>query len=115
MPLPRGILGAPIDEILKARAILEKPSNAQWSASSRGGLDELAKTLIGKVHEQATELSDKRQYRQAEAAVARGQRLSPNDGKLSELLAKIKALKTIPRQRTFPAHGPVRWASTSFK
>ena len=86
-----------VDEILKAREILEKPSNAEWSASVRVGVDELAKTLVGKLHEQATELSDKRQYRQAEAAVARGQRLSPNDEKLSELLVKIKALKSDPK------------------
>ena len=97
MPLPREILAAQVDEILKAREILGKPSNAEWSASSRGALDELAKTLIGKLHEQATELSDKRQYRQAEVAVARGQRLSPNDEKLSELLVKIKALKSDPK------------------
>ena len=64
---------------------------------SRGVLDELAKTLIGKLHEQATVLSDKRQYRKAEAAVARGQRLSPNDEKLAELLGKIKDLKADPK------------------
>jgi tetratricopeptide (TPR) repeat protein len=85
-----------VDEILQANEILKKPSNAGWSASHRGALDELAKTLIGKLHEQATALSEKRQYRQAEVIVARGQRLAPDDKRLSELLAKIKALKVSP-------------------
>jgi len=83
-----------VDEILKAREILERLSSA---ASSRGVLDELAKTLIDKLHEQATELSDKRQYRQAETAVALGQRLSPKDEKLAEILARIKGLKADPK------------------
>ena len=86
-----------VDEILKAREILERPANATWGTSNRGVLDELAKTLIGKLHEQATDLSDKRQYRKAEAAVTLGQRLSPKDEKLSELLVKIKALKSDPK------------------
>jgi hypothetical protein len=46
-----------VDEIVKAREILERPANATWGAPSRGLLDESAKTLIGKLHEQATDLS----------------------------------------------------------
>jgi tetratricopeptide (TPR) repeat protein len=95
--LAEGNARGAVDEILKAREILGRPSNAEWSASSRGALDELAKTLVGKLREQATELTDKRQYRQAEVLVARGQRLSPADEKLSELLARIKTLKADPK------------------
>ena len=62
-----------VGEILKAREILGShptptPNGAQ---ASRVAVDELAKTVIGKLHEQATELTDKRQYRQAEVLVAR--------------------------------------------
>ena len=54
-----------IDEIVKAYEILEKPSNATWSSSSRKTLDNLVNTIIGKLHEQATKLSEKRQYEDA--------------------------------------------------
>ena len=86
-----------VDEIVKAHEILKIPANATWGAVKRGVLDQLAKTLIGKLHEQATALSDKRQYGKAEAAVTLGQRLSPRDGQLSELLVKIEALKSDPK------------------
>ena len=45
----------------------------------------------------ATDLADKRQYARAEAAVTLGQRLSPKDEQLSELLVKIEALKSDPK------------------
>ena len=86
-----------VDEIVKAREILKRPANATWGTANRGVLDELAKTLIGKLHEQATALSDKRQYGKAEAAVTLGQRLSPRDEQLSEVLVKIEALKSDPK------------------
>jgi hypothetical protein len=86
-----------VEEIVKAREILERPGNATWGAAKRGVLDELAKTLIGKLHEQATGLSDKRQYRKAEAAVTLGRRLSPRDEQLSEVLVRIEALKSDPK------------------
>lgn len=86
-----------VDEIVKAREILEKLANAAWGTPNRSAMDELAKTLIGKLHEQATNLSEKRQYREAEAAVMLGQRLSPKDEKLSEALVTIRVLKSDPK------------------
>ena len=86
-------LRSAVHEIVKAREILDRPSNAPWGTSNRGVLDEMAKTLVGKLHEQATDLSGKRQYREAEAAVALGQRLLPKDEQLSDVLAKITALR----------------------
>jgi hypothetical protein len=86
-----------VHEIVKAREILERPSNAPWGTPNRGVLDKLAKTLVGKLHEQATDLSDKRQYREAEAAVTLGQLLLPKDEQLSEVLAKITVLKSDPK------------------
>ena len=96
VPSPLKICAA-VHEIVKAREILERPYNAPWGTPTRGVLDELAKTLVGKLHEQAADLSDKRQYREAEAAVTLGQRLSPKDEQLSEVLAKITTLKSDPK------------------
>ena len=59
-----------VDEIVKAREILKRTGQRHvGEMANRGALDELAKTLLGKLHEQATALSDKRQYGKAEAAI----------------------------------------------
>jgi tetratricopeptide (TPR) repeat protein len=86
-----------VDEIVKAREILEKPSNTTWSESVRSTLDRLAKTLTGKLHEQATELSDKRQYDDAKNKVRIGLRLLPKDQTLSQLLKEIEQREDDPK------------------
>lgn len=86
-----------VPEILEARKILERPSNADPSRSSSGALDELVKSLINKVREQATELCDKRQYQKAEALIAMVRPVSRKDDGLLELAEKIKILKDDPK------------------
>ena len=86
-----------VDEIVKTHEILEKPSNATWSASSRSVLDKLANTLIGKLHEQATELSDNRQYEDAKKKARLGLRLPSRGDKLSQLLKEIGKREDDPK------------------
>jgi serine/threonine protein kinase len=86
-----------VDEIRKAHAILAKPSNAEWSTFSRAAVDELAKTLIGKLYEQAKELSARRQYPDAKKKVRLGLRLSTRDEQLSQLLKEIEKLEVDPK------------------
>ena len=96
-----------VDEIHKAREILERPSNASWSTPGSSALDELAKTVVGRLHEQAVELSGKRQYREAKRKIDCGLRLSPTDEKLLELLKKVKELETDPATASISG----KWAS----
>ena len=86
-----------VDEIIQAREILEKPTNATWAAPNRDVLAQLAKTPIDRLRKQATDLSGKRQYQEAEEAVRLGQRLSPKDEQLLDLLTKISTLKSDPK------------------
>jgi serine/threonine protein kinase len=86
-----------VDEIVKAYEILDKPSNAAWSKPGRSAVDELTKTLVGKLNEQATELSDKRQYEEAKEKVRLGLRLPSRNEKLSELLKDIEQREADPK------------------
>jgi hypothetical protein len=86
-----------VDEILKAYRILEKPLNATWSTSRRVVLDKLAKTLIEKLFEQATERSDKRQYEEAKEKVRLGLQLRSQDERLSQLLKEIEQREADPK------------------
>ena len=96
-----------VDEIVKARDILKRPSNASWSTPDGSALDELAKTVVGKLHEQAVERSGKRQYREAKRKIACGLRLSPTDETLLELLKTVKELETDPKTANISG----KWAS----
>ena len=86
-----------IDEIVKTYEILDKPSNATWSASSKTTMDKLANTLIGKLHEQATKLSDNRQYEDAKKTGAARTPLPSRDDKLSQLLKEIEKREDDPK------------------
>jgi serine/threonine protein kinase len=90
---PRGA----VDEIVKAYGILKKPSNAAWSAPIRGAVDELAKTVVGKLHEQATKLFAKRRYDDAKEKVSLGLRLSSKDEALSQLRNEIEQREADPK------------------
>jgi hypothetical protein len=86
-----------VEEILNARTILEKPSNVSWSGADRVAVDQLAKTLIGDLHDQAEKSSKKRGYQEAKEKVELGLRLSPKDERLSELKKKIEELEADPK------------------
>ena len=89
--------GGAVDEILKAGQILEKPSNTPRSAPGRSPVDELAKTLIGKLHDQAKELSDRKQYDEAKKKLRLGLQLPSKDDRLPELLKEIQKLEADPK------------------
>jgi serine/threonine protein kinase len=90
---PRGA----VDEMRTAYGILEKPSNATWSPRIRSTVDELAKNLVGRLHEEATELSDKRQYEDAKEKVRLGLQLPSKDETLLQLLKEIEQREADPK------------------
>jgi len=88
-----------VDGIVRAYAILEKPSNssAPWSGPARAGLDELAKPLSGDLYDEARALVGKRQYAEAEKKIKLGLQLPSKDEKLSGLLKQIEKLAADPK------------------
>ena len=85
-------------------------------SQSRCSGDELAKTLIGKLHEQATALSDKRQYGKSRGGSdAWPAIVAERMNNWSKVLVKIEASRSYLKSANISVSGSVKRTATSLK